>query len=96
MFYAETDTFTGDNPKEHTHGFANTKEVIAFRSKAARDEWVSSTKLMTARAVTRSYALKESSEGGNYPGTEIGDRFVRVYGELDHNGNPVIHLLKTA
>ena len=47
-FYALSDSFTGDNPTDYTHGFANTKEPIAFTSK-------------TAKAITRAEAIREAS-----------------------------------
>ena len=59
-FYAMSDTFTGDNPNEYTSGFANTKEPIAFTSRAARDRWLESTKLLTAKAITRAEAIREA------------------------------------
>lgn len=59
-FYAMTDARTGDNPAEFTEGFANTKEVIAFDSKRARSHWLNTTKLLTARSLTRAEARKYS------------------------------------
>ena len=59
-FYALSDSFTGDDPADYTHGFANTKEPIAFTSRAARDKWVESTRLLTARAITRAEAIREA------------------------------------
>lgn len=79
MFYALSDRFTGDLPREATSGFANTKEVVAFRSKKERNEWVEETNLMTARALTRAEALKlvpTVRAGGGYP-----VKIVRVFGE---------------
>lgn len=58
MYYALSDSFTGDDPKDYTGGFANTKEVIAFRSKKERDAWLYDTKLLTAKALTRAQAIK--------------------------------------
>ncbi|MBX9936073.1 MAG: hypothetical protein K2Y10_05725 [Burkholderiaceae bacterium] len=69
MFYALTDRSTGDNPAEHTSGFANTKEAIAFPSKAARDAWLADTKLLTAKAITHDEALSITGwEDGDYRG----------------------------
>lgn len=66
-FYALSDSFTGPDPREHTYGFANTKEVIIFSSKKARDEWVKNTKLMTARILSRDQARKHiTSRNGKY------------------------------
>lgn len=57
-YYALSDSFTGAYPKEPTWGFANTTTAIAFRSKAERDEYLSTTKLCKARAITRAEACK--------------------------------------
>ena len=77
-YYAETDSFTGDDPREYTHGFANTKEPLAFMSKHSRDAWLSSTKLMTARKLTRAEAVRAAFTiyGGH--------RGCRVYGTETH------------
>ena len=61
-FYALSDSFTGDNPPEPASGFANTKEVIAFTSKAKRDVWLESTKLLTAKPLSRLEALQLSEK----------------------------------
>ena len=53
MYYALTDTFTGNYPSEATAGFANTKAAIAFETRAGRDEWVRETNLLTAKAISR-------------------------------------------
>lgn len=79
MFYALSDSFTGDLPNEYTHGFANTKEVIAFRSRKGRDEWLETTNLATAKPLTRAEALKlipTIRDRYNYPVKEV-----RVFGE---------------
>ena len=69
MFYAMTDWTTGDNPREHNSGFANTKEPIAFRTKAERAEWLSETKLTTAKAISRKEAASMTKwEPGSYYG----------------------------
>jgi hypothetical protein len=60
MFYALSDEFTGNDPKEYTHGFCNTKIVIAFKTKKERKEWYEYTKLLTAKLITRKQALKLS------------------------------------
>ena len=57
-YYALSDRFAGDCPKEYTHGFANTSTVLAFRSKADRDDWLSDTRLLKAKALTKPEALK--------------------------------------
>ena len=59
-FYALSDSFTGDNPADYTHGFANTREPIAFTSRTARDRWIESTRLLTAKAITRAEAIREA------------------------------------
>jgi len=56
-YYALSDAFTGDYPREYTSGFAM-KRVIAFESYAERKKWLSETKLLTAKAITRKEALK--------------------------------------
>jgi hypothetical protein len=83
MYYAETDRFTGDNPGEYTHGFANTKCALAFPTRAARDEWVKETKLMTAKAITRSEALKMTGWArGEHYGTNADQvKAVRIYSQ---------------
>jgi hypothetical protein len=55
-FYALSDSFTGDNPAQPTSGFANTSEVIAFTSKNERKEWLSDTKLLKAKSLTKAQA----------------------------------------
>ena len=57
-YYALSDSHTGPSPKEHTSGFANTCEAIAFSSLGARTAWLAATKLLKARAITRPEALK--------------------------------------
>jgi len=87
-YYALSDSFTGDNPNEHASGFANTKEVIAFTSKAERDEWLSSTKLLTAKPLTRLEAiqLSERINPANYPGLDKNYQWAkaaRVYRSIE-------------
>lgn len=87
MYYAETDSFAGDNPAEYTSGFANCREVIAFPTRAARDEWLKSTRLLTAKPLTRAQALSLTKwRVGDYLGYRLHDRVkaVRVYGTSDH------------
>lgn len=97
MYYALSDSFTGHNPKEHTHGFANTKEVIAFDTKKARDEWVEDTRLLSACALSHADAVKlAQASDGNYPGTEMGDRFVIVYDKVDAHNLPKAHVIRKA
>ena len=95
MYYALTDTFAGDNPHDFNHGFANTKEPLAFRTRAPRDAWVNSTKLLTAESITRADALKLSGwVCGDYYGIKNSTvKVVRVYGEVDDYGLPVHHVI---
>jgi hypothetical protein len=88
MYYALSDSFTGSDPKEHTGGFANTKMVIAFESRANRDSWVEETKLLTASPLTRSEAVKASRVNDN------GDRVAEIYGSEDEDGIPQYHVIK--
>lgn len=80
MFYALSDRFTGDLPREYTHGFANTKEVICFQTRAARDAWLQDTKLLTARPLTRDEAIRaaDTSDGHLAP---YGAKVARIHGE---------------
>lgn len=57
MYYALSDKFTGDYPREASSGFANMKYVIAFSTQALRDEWVKETNLTTARALNKKEAI---------------------------------------
>jgi len=57
-YYALSDSFTGDNPREYTHGFANTGRVIAFGSKKERALWLKTTKLLKAKPLTRAEAMR--------------------------------------
>jgi hypothetical protein len=88
MYYALSDSFTGSDPKEHTGGFANTKMVIAFESRAKRDSWVEETKLLTASPLSRSDAVKLSRLDHD------GDRVAEIYGSEDAYGIPMYHVLK--
>lgn len=76
-YYAMTDSFTGDDPQEYDHGFANTKEPLAFTSHADRDEWLETTKLLTARALTRREAIRYARHG--ISSSDAG-REIRLYG----------------
>lgn len=68
-YYALSDTFTGDYPNDFTTGFANTKIPIAFFSKNERDKWIESTRLLTAKPITRKEAEKIAKwERGEYYG----------------------------
>ena len=58
LYYAITDSSTGDNPKEFTAGFANRKEPLAFLDWEERARWVRETKLTSAKIITRAEALK--------------------------------------
>ena len=77
-YYAETDSFSGDDPRDYTHGFANTKEPVAFTSKRERDAWLSSTKLMTARKLIRAEAARDAFTIYGW------HRGCRVYGTDSH------------
>ena len=57
-YYALSDSFTGPSPKEHTSGFANTTQAIAFNSLSKRTAWLAATKLLKACAITRPEAIK--------------------------------------
>ena len=99
MYYALTDTFTGDDPSEYSSGFANTKTAIAFRTRAQRDEWVKSSKLLTAEAITREEAIKITGwECGDYYGKpHYQVKAIRVYGEtqkssVSYENEPVYHI----
>ncbi len=94
MFYALTDTFTGNNPAEHTHGFANTKSVLAFRTRLERDTWVRSTKLLTAKSLTRSEAVSlAETSNGSFAG-EPGDKIAPIYGTENDAGMHEYHVLR--
>lgn len=96
MFYALSDSFTGDNPREITHGFANRKIVIAFKTKAARDQWVDSTRLQTARPLTRADAMARTDwqDAQNIIAGGYGQvKAVRIHGATDDDGNIVYHIM---
>ena len=99
MFYALSDSSTGDNPSEVTHGFANRKIAIAFKTKASRDSWIENTRLQTARPLTRAEALAYTNwqDAQNIiPGIHAGYgkvKAVRVHGITDDDGNYVYHIL---
>ena len=57
-YYALSDSLTGPSPTEHTSGFANTTQAIAFDSLSKRTAWLAVTKLLKARAITRPEAVK--------------------------------------
>ena len=80
MYYALSDSFTGDNPQEAAHGFANTKEVIAFRTKKERDEWLENTNLLTAKALTRNEARKQTPWSKFAITKHDKVKLVRIYG----------------
>lgn len=96
MFYALTDNRVGSNPQEYTHGFANTKGVLAFRTKAERAAWLSETKLLTARAITRAEALKLAERSNGYLTDNPGDRVVPIYGTETEYGLPEYHVIRKA
>lgn len=95
MYYALTDAFTGDDPKECTYGFANTKAPLAFKSRAARDRWVRDTKLMTAKALSRDEVLRMTDwERGEHVGSRS-DRVkaVAIYGATGEHGDTEYHII---
>ena len=57
-YYALSDSYTGPSPKEHTSGFANCGEAIAFSSAGKRAAWLAATRLLKARAIPRPEAIK--------------------------------------
>lgn len=63
MFYALFDKFELGK-KEYSHGFANTKWVMAFTTKAARDGFLSATYDLSAKAVSRAAALRLADRRG--------------------------------
>jgi len=81
--YALSDSFTGETPREYTHGFANTKEVICFKTSRERANWLSSTRLLTARPLTRSQALKWANSGGD--GTGRYGKVVKIAGKQEYD-----------
>jgi len=76
-YYALSDSFSGDDPKEYTYGFANSTKVIAFKSKEDRDIWLKTTKLLKAKALTRAESLRMTT-------TVNGRKLVPVYGSNDY------------
>lgn len=88
-FYALSDGFTGDNPIDYCSGFANTKEVIAFTSCKNREDWLNSTKLLTAKKLSRKQAESFTSwKPAEYYSFKKCEKVkpVRLY----HNGDYVI------
>ena len=96
MFYALTDTATGDSPSEYTHGFANTKGALAFRTKAERAAWLADTKLLTAKAITRAEALKLAERSNGFLTKTPGDKVVPIYGTDTGSGLPEYHVIRKA
>ena len=79
MYYALSDSFAGDLPHEYTSGFANTKCVIAFETRAARQKWLATTRLLTAKALTRAEAIRDACTAtGMEPGCSYGDKIARM------------------
>jgi hypothetical protein len=79
-YYALSDSYTGDNPHEYSHGFANKDKVIAFRSKEERAEWLKSTKLLKAKEITRREAMRKTK-------TIDGRKLVSMYSPDDKFAN---------
>jgi hypothetical protein len=71
-YYALSDSFAGDNPREYTHGFANTDKVIAFNSKKERDAWLKTTKLLKAKPLTRAEAMRLTKTVGGRKLVSVG------------------------
>ena len=61
MYYAISDSHTGEAPIHWTNGLGSTKEVICFYTPEDRQHWLNETKLLTARAIDRDAALKHIS-----------------------------------
>ena len=96
MFYALTDNFVGSNPQEYTHGFANTKGALAFRTKAERTAWLNETRLLTAKAITRAEALKLAERSNGYLTDNPGDKVVPIYGTETEFRLPEYHVIRKA
>jgi len=95
MYYAMTDRFSGDYPREYTAGFANTKEPLGFKSKKERDEWLKTTKLTTAKPLSRKEAISLAKNEigdfyGHYGSTVKVARLHEGYGE-----NIILRIWKT-
>ena len=60
-YYALSDSYTGDYPKEYSAGLPNTKVAIYFDSREDRDQWLEETKFTLARPLTRKQAVKYAS-----------------------------------
>lgn len=78
MFYAMSDRFTGNHPKEYTTGFANTKVALAFHTKKERDKWLAETKLIPAKAITREEAIKLTK-------WHLDEKRCEIYGESNEH-----------
>lgn len=72
MYYALSDSATGNLPVEHTSGFANTTVAVAFVTRQARDAWVLETNLLKARALTRAEAVRYAYRASGYEVTHDG------------------------
>jgi hypothetical protein len=81
LYYALSDGFTGDNPENHTAGFANRKEVIAFRDHQDRAKWVRETKLTTAKILTRAEATRITDYDTYVTDADAHIKSCRIYGE---------------
>lgn len=92
MYYALSDSFTGDNPSEYTSGFANTTEVIAFTSRAARDAWVRDTRLLSAAACSYGEAMRRTPWASG-EGVGLGARFGRVKAVRLHGTDYQYHVM---
>jgi hypothetical protein len=81
IYYALSDSFTGDNPKELTSGLAQRKEVIGFRDWEDRARWVRETNLQTARILTRPEAAKLTPYDTHLTDQDYHIKSIRIYGE---------------
>jgi len=71
FFYALSDWSTGNYPKEYQEGFANTKRAIAFTSRKERDAWLDRTKLIGAKAIYRTEAIKHKFKLYSFEGKYV-------------------------
>ena len=81
IYYALSDSQTGDNPEHLTSGFAQKKEVIGFRDWEDRAKWVRETNLRTARILTRPEAAKLTPYDTYLTEEDFHVKSVRIYGE---------------
>lgn len=58
MYYALSNSSTGESPIHWTNGVSSMKEVICFYTPEDRQRWLDETKLLTAHAIERDDALR--------------------------------------